>query len=340
MSAKKNLRLGYLFERAARLKPSNLFDFAGQAKKATGTKKPKAVLILDMLWCSVRYELGFRDYAVWDFAVLNSRERKTWMTHPKSHRYSLTVNSREHWQWVDDKFKFTEKFGDLLGREWLDARVASAEEFAEFLRRNPSIIVKPVDGLGGDSIEVLHERHTSDPVALQRRLIDAGQVLVEALIVQHPTMAELYPGSVNTVRMITYLAPDDKLHILARVLRIGNGAAVDNFASGGMYALLDETGTSPYAGVDKFSNVYEAHPLTGVSVAGFQVPHFDRVLDMVEDAARRIPDVPYIGWDIAITAEGPALIEGNNDSSVFQTKPTVSGVKIGLLPVYKAAIGF
>lgn len=338
MAKQANLRIGYLLERAARLKPSNLLEFAKQAKKVT--KKPTPLIIADMLWCSARYELGFRDYAVWDFAVLNGRERKTWMTHPKSHRYSLSVNSREHWVWVDDKIKFTEKFGDLLGRDWMDLRDASAAEFAEFVTKHPRIIVKPLDGLGGDSIEVLGEEDTADAEALRTRLLARGQVLVEALIVQHPDMASLHPRSVNTVRMITFLSPDDKLHILARVLRIGNGASVDNFASGGMYTLLDENGMSPYAGVDKYSNVYETHPITGTSIIGFQVPHFERVLAMLEDAARRIPEVPYVGWDIAITEDGPALIEGNNDSSVFQTKPTVSGVKIGLLPVYQDAIGF
>jgi len=338
MASQSRVRIGYLIERAAKLKPSNLTQFARQAKKVT--KKPMIWLIVDMLWCSARYELGFRDYAVWDFAILKRRERKTWMTHPKSHRYSLSVNSREHWEWVDDKFKFTEKFGDLLGRDWIDVRAADSDTFAEFVRKHPRIIVKPIDGLGGDSIEVLGAEETADPTALQRRLLESGQVLVEALIEQHPKMASLHPRSVNTVRMITFLAPDDQLHVLAAVLRIGNGASVDNFASGGMYTLLDETGRAPYAGVDKYSNVYETHPITGTRIVGFQVPDFDRVLALVEDAARRIPQVPYIGWDIAITPDGPALIEGNNDSSVFQTKPSVSGVKTGLLPVYQRAIGF
>ena len=33
---------------------------------------------------------------------------------------------------------------------------------------------------------------------------------------------------------------------------------------------------------------------------------------MVEKAARMIPQVGYVGWDVAFTPNGPCLVEGNN----------------------------
>ncbi len=63
-------------------------------------------------------------------------------------------------------------------------------------------------------------------------------------------------------------------------------------------------------------------------------------LALLEDVVRRIPEIRYVGWDIAMTPDGPAVIEGNHNSSVFQPKPSASGVRTGLLPVYKAAFGF
>jgi len=56
--------------------------------------------------------------------------------------------------------------------------------------------------------------------------------------------------------------------------------------------------------------------------------------------ARVIPEVPYIGWDIAITPERPIVIEGNYNSGVFQMKPSLSGIKTGLRPRYQEVIGF
>ena len=128
--------------------------------------------------------------------------------------------------------------------------------------------------------------------------------------------------------------------LLAAVLRIGNGDVIDNFASGGMFTMLDDEGVALYPGVDKNSNVYREHPVTGTPIVGFRVPLYSEVLDLVAALARRTPEAPYVGWDIAITANGPVVIEGNHNSSVFQPKPSASGVRTGLLPVYQAAVGF
>ncbi|WP_223172508.1 sugar-transfer associated ATP-grasp domain-containing protein [Microbacterium sp. NIBRBAC000506063] len=152
-------------------------------------------------------------------------------------------------------------------------------------------------------------------------------------------MAALYPDSVNTVRMITYRDPAEKLHVIASVLRIGNGAVIDNFASGGMFTMLDDDGVALYPGVDKQSNIYREHPVTGTPIQGLHVPHYQKVVELVADAATRLPTIPYVGWDIAITQEGPALIEANHNSSVFQMKPSASGIRTGLLHRYREAIG-
>jgi hypothetical protein len=53
-----------------------------------------------------------------------------------------------------------------------------------------------------------------------------------------------------------------------------------------------------------------------------------------------VPALPYIGWDIAITPERPVVIEGNHNTGVFQSKPSVSGIRRGLLPRYRAAMRF
>jgi len=44
---------------------------------------------------------------------------------------------------------------------------------------------------------------------------------------------------------------------------------------------------------------------------GMQIPHWDKVVNMVMEAAKIPEDMRYIGWDIAITDEGCELIEGN-----------------------------
>lgn len=332
------VRLGYLLNRARNIRPGNLVEFARQTQKVS--KAPLPVIIADMLWCSVKYDMGFRDYAVWDIRLLNAKERATWMTHPKSFRVTRMYNTPEGRAKLEDKRRFAREYADLLGRESIDLRDVDDTELAAFLARHPKVLAKPNDGHGGGGIDLHETGPGTDAAAFRAEVTGKGQSMIDEFIVQHPDMSALYPDSVNTVRLITFLDKEGVVHLLAAVLRIGNGAVIDNFASGGMFTMLDERGVALYPGVDKNSNVYPAHPVTHTPIVGFQVPLYDQVVELAFALARRTPEAPYVGWDLAITPTGPVVIEGNHNSSVFQPKPSASGVRTGLLPVYRAAIGF
>lgn len=331
------LRLRYLADRARRLSPANLIEFARQSKGTSRALLP--VIVVDMLWCAVRYEMGFRDYAVWDIRLLNGRERATWMTHPKAYRLNKTLNAPESRELMEDKFRFYSDFAADIGREWIDAAAADTEQLSQFLARHPRVLSKPAAGQGGSGIALHRAEEIADTDNWRRTLIEDGHTLVEEALAQAPELDSLYPDSVNTVRLITYLAPEGTLHVIASVLRIGNGGVIDNFAGGGMFTMLDERGVALYPGVDKHSTVYRNHPVTGTLIEGFAVPQYAEVLALVDRAARRLPQIPYVGWDIAITPDGPVIIEANHNSSVFQMKPRVSGVRTGLLHRYRDAIG-
>jgi len=333
----KRLRIRYLFDRARRLNPTQLLELAHQVKRIS--KAPVPVIIGDMLWCSVRYEMGFRDYVVWDIRMLKAAERRTWMTHPKAFRLNKTLNAPEARQLLQDKKQFLIDFADLTHREWIDAATATDDETRDFLSRHPRVIAKPAAGEGGAGISIYESAEITDVAAWRAELVANDQTLLEQVLAQHDDLNAVYPDSVNTVRMITYRDPHGELHVIASVLRIGNGAVIDNFASGGMFTMLDDEGVALYPAVDKQSNIYREHPRTGMTIKGIRVPFFDRVVEMVTEASTRLPTVPYVGWDIAITPEGPALIEANHNSSVFQMKPSASGIRTGLLHRYRDAIG-
>lgn len=332
------LRLKYLLDRARNVSGSNIVEFAKQTKRVS--KAPLPVIIADMLWCSVRYEMGFRDYAVWDIRTLKAKERRTWMTHPKSYRLTKTLNGPESRVVMEDKRQFNTDFADVMGREWIDAKAVSATELQAFVQKHGAVMAKPADGFGGHGLARYEAADAEDADAFQKLLIERNQTLVEQFLVQHPEMARLYPGSVNTVRLITYLDKNDKFHVIAGVLRVGNGGVIDNFAGGGMFTMLDDNGVALYSAVDKHSNAYDVHPATGVPIKGFQVPQYAEMLELVEKLAHRLPHTPYVGWDVALTPEGPAILEANHNSSVFQMKPSVSGVRTGLIKRYEDAVGF
>ena len=60
------------------------------------------------------------------------------------------------------------------------------------------------------------------------------------------------------------------------------------------------------------------------------------VKELVLKAAMVVPNVKYVGWDVAITPTGPVIIEGNDYPGYdFWQQPEHTPDKIGLLPYYK-----
>jgi hypothetical protein len=53
------------------------------------------------------------------------------------------------------------------------------------------------------------------------------------------------------------------------------------------------------------------HPDTGVEFASVRVPHWEAVLQLVKAGARALHPLGSLGWDVAVTPEGPVAIEAN-----------------------------
>ncbi len=340
-SARTGLGLGrrvrYLCDRVAALNFGRLWGLAGSVSK--DAHKPRLLILADMLYCSVVYEIAFQDYQDWDFYDLKRAERRTYMSHPKSNHLALKLNQPEFRGLFADKSRFNTHFADFLGREWIDVREVDAAAVEEFVTRHGAVMAKVPDSLGGIGIAKREASEISDYSSFRDELLAGRQFLLEELIPQHEEMSRLCSTSVNTLRVISYF-DGERVHILASVLKIGNGGAIDNFSHGGMYTMLDDDGVAQYAAFDGENRTFTVHPVTGTSIVGFQVPLFDEVLGFVDKIARVVPQIPYVGWDIAITPEGPVVIEGNYNTGVFQAKPSVSGLRTGLLPRYRQAIGF
>ena len=126
---------------------------------------------------------------------------------------------------------------------------------------------------------------------------------------------ELSPSGLNTVRIITQLA-DDKVEYLGARLRISVNSPVDNLAAGNLAAPIDmRTGTVNGPGIysDITKSQKSVHPVTGKPIEGFVIPFWREVVDLAEKAALHTPQNKSVGWDIAVTSEGPELIEGNHN---------------------------
>ncbi|MFR0733141.1 MAG: sugar-transfer associated ATP-grasp domain-containing protein [Oscillospiraceae bacterium] len=96
--------------------------------------------------------------------------------------------------------------------------------------------------------------------------------------------------------------------------RVGSGQGhVDNISSGGMYTLVGPQGELEFpAFCDQTGLYYDRHPVTGVAFRGYRLPFFREAVELCCQAAQVEPRLGYIGWDVAVTPDGPVLVEGNN----------------------------
>jgi hypothetical protein len=147
--------------------------------------------------------------------------------------------------------------------------------------------------------------------------IEEGYSLAEAYVQQHNILMNLFPDALNTIRITTFLHSNGRVEFLYAIIRIGFDKPVDNFDAGGVSALIDlDTGVVIGKGVfkDPFkSRNLENHPVTNFPILGLQVPYWQDILKIIKSAAMIVPTVRTVGWDVIITDNGPALLEGNDN---------------------------
>ena len=63
--------------------------------------------------------------------------------------------------------------------------------------------------------------------------------------------------------------------------------------------------------IDKSGKESKRLKETNIVVDGYQIPYWKEIKKMVNSAAKVNDNVNIIGWDIAISKDGPVIIEGN-----------------------------
>ncbi len=333
-------KLTYLIKRVASMDLNGLKERLQQVHKRTG--KSKALILLDMLICGIRYEAGYIDYTIFGMYDMTHEQRKDILTRGKNTKYVMALNNREDYHYFNNKPEFLALFSEECGRDYLDLNQGDVADFETFIEKHPIFMAKPEAGLCGKGIEKIDSTGES-PISLYNSLKTNGQTLLEEVLTQHKKVDHLYPGAINTVRMVTMVDDNGEPHLLYAAMRLGSGGAVvDNFNSGGMVIPVDtEKGTLIGVAVNKAGHAFEAHPNTGVRFDGYQVPCWATCRKLAFSAAVRMPSIRFVGWDLAITPNGPVLVEGNHypGHDIYQLVPQ-NPEKKGMLPVFDAVVPY
>lgn len=290
-----------------------------------------------MAWCAVRYGAGYYDYVMFGFYNMNGKERNTYLTRVRNKKVCELMNDYSYAEEFDDKLRFNVRFSKYLRRKTLNGETCSTEEFSEFIQNQEAIFAKPNHGSCGKGVTKLKPEDFDSSEAMLQYIRNNNLVILEHVLPQHDAMSALHPASVNTLRIVTDLV-EDKIHVAYIMVKIGRGGhCCDNTGQGGMLCRVDgQTGKIRSVATDDYFNIFESHPDTGVRFEGYEIPMLHEAIALAKEAAVEIPQMRHIGWDIAITPTGPAIIEGNEypGTDLCQLAPHYPE-KQGLWPYYK-----
>ena len=152
----------------------------------------------------------------------------------------------------------------------------------------------------------LKEKSLERPVILQERVRN------------HPSIQRFTSGGLATSRLVTGRFPNEEPQPIIATLKIPtNGAIVDSGSTGKSLAShVDISSGTLGPGISAAphpdGDLLHTHPNTGAAITGTTYPHFDDLLDLAVSTHSKLPGIAFVGWDVAITEDGPMIIEPNN----------------------------
>ncbi len=188
---------------------------------------------------------------------------------------------------------------------------------------NGKYVCKPIKGNKGARFFVFEKRdnffYINNEIVEVEDLIEKTRkvrYLVQSFINQHVDYSRIAPGNLNTIRIET-LRFKNTTHIFYAVARFSakEGVLVDNASQGGTFVGVDiERGVLRKHGeyFDNIQGLHEkTHPISGVTYKDFEIPQWKEVIKLVKKLHPLFSELSSIGWDIAITENGPMVIEAN-----------------------------
>ena len=114
------------------------------------------------------------------------------------------------------------------------------------------------------------------------------------------------------MRFYSAVSPEAS-YLFAPVFTAATNKDISNGCQDALTAMIDiRTGEVISDAVDQNNLVdYAEHPVTGVPFKSLKMPFWQETIDMMRKAVPLADKISNIGWDVAITEEGPLIIEAN-----------------------------
>lgn len=244
-------------------------------------------------------------------------------THNPENNYIVTLSDKCLFAVImhDNNMPIPATYGMIRdGKLRLQGDYANVVPMETILQKDCHLLCKPNRGHGGNGIITIHvsggklyRRGEVMGIDQFKEMVSGDTYLIQHYVEnQHEAMAKLFPKVLNTLR-VTMVRTDKGIELLGVMCLMGSaGSEYSNWHFGGICISVDEEGRLRKYGFSNSERKITKHPNTGVVFEGYQIPFYKETIDICTKAMDVFYGMKTIGWDMAITEEGPIFIEGNH----------------------------
>lgn len=170
--------------------------------------------------------------------------------------------------------------------------------------------------------------------------LNGGVWIVQPRYVSHNAIQLVNSSALNTTRIYTILGVGGVDYLGGYQAFATDGAPIDSWQFGSVYVAidLDKETLKPYGITslsDKRDGVLFEHPNSKIEFDGYKLPGLKNAVDLCKRAHAFFYGVYVIGWDIALTDEGPMVVEVNERPGINVLQSLDGGIRKRILCEYK-----
>jgi len=281
-------------------------------------------VLLDMYWLALRYSIPPLEYALYR---LNEPDRRRnvhdyvyWNDLPAL--AALVARAGADDRDVRDKSRFAEictangfphvqKLASFQGGRQIHPA-------SPFIPDAPALWVKPL-GLDrraagckwvkdGDSYRDGNGRRSAPGLLAEQ--LRQQDCIVQRFVENHHAVARISNGALAVLRIVTGMNEHGHAEFVTSLIALPQGRS-ETTIGGINCAIARDTGRITHA-LKPIEDPIAQHPDTGAPIVGLVLPFWHESVALVLRAhASAFPRFPFLGWDVALTEDGPLLLETN-----------------------------
>ena len=281
-------------------------DYAGRYGK-----NPKEIE-QDILQAKKLNHISFGEYEWTGHCELTPEQKKTVSTLWTRMEFRKMYTDRRYIGMLMNKYIFSKVFAEFYGRKCAQASDIDEELLKKMADGSGQVVYKPNCKGMGKGIRILKVTTKEELGEALEGIRSGGNGIVEEYICQDEVLSELYPKAVSVVRFYSVCSPKGSF-LFAPVLTVAHQNEISNGCQDALTSMVDiRTGEVLTQAVDQNEMVeYKTHPVTGKAFKGVMLPFWKETIGMMRRVVPLASKISNIGWDVAITRDGPILVEAN-----------------------------